>query len=49
MKICNSFNILIFLIGTNQFERSTFEFLAQQLALRHHKTVKQTLKNNIIF
>uniref|UniRef100_A0A915DVF0 glucuronosyltransferase n=1 Tax=Ditylenchus dipsaci TaxID=166011 RepID=A0A915DVF0_9BILA len=32
-------NILLFLIGTNQFERSTFEFLAQQLALRHQKTV----------
>lgn len=38
-------NILLFLIGTNQFERSIFEFLAQQLALRHHDvtTVKPIL------
>ena len=32
-------NILVFLIGTNQFERHTFEFLAQQLALRHHNVI----------
>lgn len=34
-----AFNILLFLIGTNQFERSTFEFLAEQLAKRHHDTI----------
>ena len=40
-----SINILIFLLGTNQFERNTFEYLAQQLALRHHSviTVKPVL------
>ena len=32
-------NILIFLIGTNQYERANFEFLAQQLALRHHNVI----------
>lgn len=35
----HSFNILIFLIGTNQFERNTFEFLAEQLARRHHNVI----------
>ncbi|VDO74418.1 unnamed protein product [Heligmosomoides polygyrus] len=42
---CLSLNILFFLLGTNQFERNTFEFLAQQLALRHHNviTVKPVL------
>ncbi|KAK5984818.1 Choline kinase beta, partial [Trichostrongylus colubriformis] len=42
---CFSLNILLFLLGTNQYERSTFEFLAQQLALRHHQvtTVKPIL------
>ncbi|KAK0397067.1 hypothetical protein QR680_001964 [Steinernema hermaphroditum] len=34
-----SINVLLFLIGTTQFERSTFEYLAQQLALRHHNTI----------
>uniref|UniRef100_A0A1I8A401 glucuronosyltransferase n=1 Tax=Steinernema glaseri TaxID=37863 RepID=A0A1I8A401_9BILA len=34
-----SLNVLLFLIGTTQFERSTFEYLAQQLALRHHNTI----------
>ncbi|KAE9547913.1 hypothetical protein FO519_008872 [Halicephalobus sp. NKZ332] len=37
--LASSVNILIFLIGTNQFERHSFEFLAQQLALRHHTVV----------
>uniref|UniRef100_A0AC35U5A6 Glucuronosyltransferase n=1 Tax=Rhabditophanes sp. KR3021 TaxID=114890 RepID=A0AC35U5A6_9BILA len=32
-------NVLLFLLGTNQFERNTFEFVAQQLALRHHTTI----------
>ncbi|VDM45714.1 unnamed protein product [Toxocara canis] len=32
-------NILLFLIGTTQFERGIFEYLAQQLALRNHKTI----------
>ncbi|KHJ90834.1 UDP-glucoronosyl and UDP-glucosyl transferase [Oesophagostomum dentatum] len=36
---CCSLNILLFLLGTNQFERHTFEFLAQQLALRHHNVI----------
>lgn len=36
--IC-SINFLLFLIGTNQFERNTFEFLAQELARRGHKVV----------
>ncbi|PIO56047.1 hypothetical protein TELCIR_22559, partial [Teladorsagia circumcincta] len=42
---CFSLNILLFLLGTNQYERHTFEFLAQQLALRHHQvtTVKPIL------
>lgn len=35
----SGFNILLFLIGTNQNERLTFEFLAQQLARRHHNVV----------
>ncbi|KAI1715197.1 UDP-glucoronosyl and UDP-glucosyl transferase domain-containing protein [Ditylenchus destructor] len=41
----NGLNILLFLIGTNQYERSIFEYLAQQLALRHHDvtTVKPIL------
>uniref|UniRef100_A0A0N4Z9L1 glucuronosyltransferase n=1 Tax=Parastrongyloides trichosuri TaxID=131310 RepID=A0A0N4Z9L1_PARTI len=34
-----SVNVLFFLIGTNQFERHIFEYMAQQLALRHHTTV----------
>ncbi|TMS36656.1 hypothetical protein L596_003766 [Steinernema carpocapsae] len=34
-----SINVLLFLLGTTQFERSTFEYLAQQLALRHHNTI----------
>ncbi|VDD87192.1 unnamed protein product [Enterobius vermicularis] len=34
-----SVTILLFLIGTTQFERSMFEFLAQQLALRNHNTI----------
>ncbi|CAB3400887.1 unnamed protein product [Caenorhabditis bovis] len=34
-----SINILIYLIGTNQFERNSLEFLAQQLALRHHNVI----------
>ncbi|CAJ0566752.1 unnamed protein product, partial [Mesorhabditis spiculigera] len=34
-----SLNLLLFLIGTNQFERGTFEYLAQQLALRHHNVI----------
>ena len=37
--LASSVNILIFLIGTNQFERHSFEYLAQQLALRHHTVV----------
>ncbi|VDL70730.1 unnamed protein product [Nippostrongylus brasiliensis] len=42
---CICLNILLFLLGTNQNERHTFEFLAQQLALRHHQvtTVKPIL------
>ncbi|RCN51505.1 hypothetical protein ANCCAN_02456 [Ancylostoma caninum] len=36
---CISLNILLFLLGTNQYERNTFEFLAQQLALRHHNVI----------
>ncbi|KAE9412883.1 hypothetical protein Angca_008686, partial [Angiostrongylus cantonensis] len=36
---CLSLNILLFLLGTNQFERNIFEFLAQQLALRHHNVI----------
>ncbi|XGW30532.1 hypothetical protein V3C99_009469 [Haemonchus contortus] len=42
---CFSLNILLFLLGTNQYERNIFEFLAQQLALRHHQvtTVKPIL------
>jgi hypothetical protein len=38
-------NVLIFLVGTTQFERATLEYLAQQLALRHHNvaTVKPIL------
>lgn len=38
-QLAGSFNILLFLVGTNQFERSIFEFVAQQLALRHHNVV----------
>lgn len=38
-SLTTSTNILLFLIGTNQFERHSFEFLAQQLALRHHTVV----------
>uniref|UniRef100_A0A7E4VPX1 glucuronosyltransferase n=1 Tax=Panagrellus redivivus TaxID=6233 RepID=A0A7E4VPX1_PANRE len=38
-SITNAINVLFFLLGTNQFERNTFEFLAQQLALRHHSVV----------
>ncbi|KAK6049659.1 hypothetical protein COOONC_12836 [Cooperia oncophora] len=42
---CFSLNILLFLLGTNQYERNIFEILAQQLALRHHQvtTVKPIL------
>uniref|UniRef100_A0A183CDS7 SAM_MT_RSMB_NOP domain-containing protein n=1 Tax=Globodera pallida TaxID=36090 RepID=A0A183CDS7_GLOPA len=38
-------SFLFFLIGTNQFERHTFEFMAQELARRAHKvtTVKPIL------
>jgi len=32
-------NFLFFLIGTNQFERQTFEFMAQEFARRRHKVV----------
>lgn len=39
IRLSASFNILLFLVGTNQFERSIFEFIAQQLALRHHNVV----------
>jgi hypothetical protein len=39
ISTCLSINILLFLIGTNQFERNTFEYLAQQLALRHHSVI----------
>ncbi|PIC18957.1 hypothetical protein B9Z55_024665 [Caenorhabditis nigoni] len=39
VQIVTSLNILVFLIGTNQFERNIFEFLAQQLALRHHNVI----------
>uniref|UniRef100_A0A0K0FCT1 glucuronosyltransferase n=1 Tax=Strongyloides venezuelensis TaxID=75913 RepID=A0A0K0FCT1_STRVS len=35
----STINVLLFLIGTNQFERHIFEYLAQQLALRHHSVV----------
>uniref|UniRef100_A0A0N5AEY5 glucuronosyltransferase n=1 Tax=Syphacia muris TaxID=451379 RepID=A0A0N5AEY5_9BILA len=35
----NALTILFFLIGTTQFERSIFEFMAQQLALRNHNTI----------
>ncbi|CCD83461.1 glucuronosyltransferase [Caenorhabditis elegans] len=38
-QIVTSLNILVFLLGTNQFERNIFEFLAQQLALRHHNVI----------
>lgn len=34
-----AYNVLVFLLGTSQYERSTFEFLAQQLALRNHRTL----------
>ncbi|CAL2050419.1 unnamed protein product [Caenorhabditis brenneri] len=39
VQIVTSLNILVFLLGTNQFERNIFEFLAQQLALRHHNVI----------
>uniref|UniRef100_A0A1I7TB80 UDP-glucuronosyltransferase n=1 Tax=Caenorhabditis tropicalis TaxID=1561998 RepID=A0A1I7TB80_9PELO len=39
IQLAFSLNILVFLLGTNQFERNTFEFLAQQLALRHHNVI----------
>lgn len=32
-------NFLFFLVGTNQFERHSFEFLAQELGRRGHKVV----------
>jgi hypothetical protein len=32
-------NFSFFLVGTNQFERHTFEFLAQEFARRGHKVV----------
>jgi hypothetical protein len=40
-----SVNFLFFLIGTSQYERNTFEFLAQEMARRGHKvlTVKPIL------
>jgi hypothetical protein len=31
--------VLFFLHGTNAFDRHIFEFLAQQVALRHHNTI----------
>lgn len=34
-----TFNILLFLLGTNHYERCTFEYLAEQLARRHHNTI----------
>uniref|UniRef100_A0A1I7RVV2 Lysosomal acid lipase/cholesteryl ester hydrolase n=2 Tax=Bursaphelenchus xylophilus TaxID=6326 RepID=A0A1I7RVV2_BURXY len=34
-----SANVLFFLHGTNQFDRHVFEFLAQQIALRHHNVI----------
>ncbi|KAF1748221.1 hypothetical protein GCK72_024688 [Caenorhabditis remanei] len=39
VQIVTSLNILVCLLGTNQFERNIFEFLAQQLALRHHNVI----------
>ncbi|ETN76147.1 hypothetical protein NECAME_03520 [Necator americanus] len=39
LPVCDSLNILLFLLGTNQYERNIFEFLAQQLALRHHNVI----------
>ncbi|CAI5454263.1 unnamed protein product [Caenorhabditis angaria] len=38
-NFANCLNILVFLLGTNQFERNSLEFLAQQLALRHHNVI----------
>ncbi|KAI6184932.1 Glucuronosyltransferase [Aphelenchoides bicaudatus] len=35
----HSANVLFFLIGTNAFDRHIFEFIAQQIALRHHNVV----------
>lgn len=37
--VADSANILFFLLGTNAFDRHIFEFIAQQVALRHHNTV----------
>ncbi|VDK42732.1 unnamed protein product [Anisakis simplex] len=41
----NALSVVLFLIGTTQDQRSLFEYLAQQLALRNHKvhTVKPIL------
>lgn len=39
LQLATGLNILVFLLGTNQFERNIFEFLAQQLALRHHNVI----------
>ncbi|CAI2357372.1 unnamed protein product [Caenorhabditis sp. 36 PRJEB53466] len=38
-QLAAGLNILVFLLGTNQFERNIFEFVAQQLALRHHNVI----------
>ncbi|KAI6221738.1 Glucuronosyltransferase [Aphelenchoides besseyi] len=38
-KVTNGATVLFFLLGTNAYERHVFEFLAQQLALRHHNTI----------
>ncbi|VDN38350.1 unnamed protein product [Gongylonema pulchrum] len=45
LPLVSSVTVLLFLIGTKPSERATFEFLAQQLAVRGHQTitVKQIL------
>lgn len=37
--VVDSATVLFFLLGSNAFDRHIFEFLAQQVALRHHNTV----------
>lgn len=39
LSTVSSANVLFFLLGTNAFDRHIFEFLAQQIALRHHNVV----------
>jgi hypothetical protein len=39
LPLAQSANVLFFLLGTNAFDRHIFEFIAQQIALRHHNVV----------